>query len=470
MSLPTIRGIRKLHPDAKISILVKRKLAQLYEFEQSIDEIIIYEDGLAGKFRTIANIRERKFERAYLIQNAFDAALIAFIARIPERVGWDRDYRRFLLTHPVPYNGEDRKMHHIDYFFEIPRRFNPSISAEYPWIKVNLESRLFARDKLKNLKRPILALAPGAKYGDTKKWETSKFREIAFRFSQTYGSVLILGQSGDGLNLNMNNADQTKYGIYDLTGKTSLSELIKILSECDIVLCNDSGIMHLAYALGVPLVAIFGSTSPELTGPPKFSGRVIRADVNCSPCFKDKCSDLKCMKSIDVEIVWNALVETVPTKKAVFFDRDGTLCKDAHYLNRWEDFELFSDITSLQELKEMGYLIIGITNQSGIARGIVKEDFVREVNQLFINRYGFDDFLYCPHSPDNGCFCRKPSPGMPIIARYKHGINFKESFVVGDKEIDIELARMIGAKGVMLGRDALNLREVVELIRKDVNA
>ncbi|WP_297211014.1 MULTISPECIES: lipopolysaccharide heptosyltransferase II [Thermodesulfovibrio] len=464
MSLPAVRGIRKLHPNSKISVLVKEKIAEIFEFEKSIDEVIVYEKGLKGKLKTINRLKEGNFQRAYLLQNAFDAALLTFLAGIPERVGWNRDCRSIFLTHPVPYKGEDRKIHHINYFFEIPRRFNPSLSPDYPWINVSLEDRLSAREKLDIIKRPILAVAPGAKYGDTKKWETFKFLDIIERFSSEYGSVIVLGQRGESLSI------ENKENVYDFTGKTSITELIKLLSECDLLLCNDSGIMHLGYALGIPLVAIFGSTSPELTGPPRFAGKVIKANISCSPCFKNKCSDIKCMKSIEVDEVWDALIELLPKNKAVFFDRDGTLCKDANYLNRWEDFELFPHIEALKELKELGFIMIGVTNQSGIARGIIREDFVKEVNQLFMDRYGFDDFLYCPHHPDDRCFCRKPSPGMPMIARYKYNIDFKKSFVVGDKDIDIKLAEMIGAKGIQIGKDASNLKEVVELIKRDFHA
>ncbi|WP_353684879.1 lipopolysaccharide heptosyltransferase II [Thermodesulfovibrio sp. 3907-1M] len=462
MSLPAIRGIRKLHSDSNISLLVKEKLYDLFKWESSINEVIIYKPRIAGKIKTIKELRKKKFKRAYLLQNAFDAALISFLAGIPERVGWSRDMRGLLLTHPVPYHGEDRKIHHIDYFFEIPKRFNPSLSPDYPWINPPVEERLRAREKLKGLQRPILAVAPGAKYGDTKKWETHKFIEIVERFTEK-GSVVVFGNSAEGLQIENSS-------VYDFTGKTSLSELVCLLSECDLLLCNDSGIMHLGYATGVPLIAIFGSTSPELTGPPRFAGKVIRSNISCSPCFKNRCDYIKCMKSIDVEEVWNALLELFPSQRAVFFDRDGTLCKDANYLRRWEDFEIFPEIESLKELKDSGFLLIGVTNQSGIRRSIIEEEFVREVNRLFIDKYGFDDFLYCPHHPDEGCFCRKPNPGMPLIARYKYNIDFKKSYVVGDKQTDFELARMIGAKGIIIGKDAKNLKEVVEIIKRDMNA
>ncbi|MCX7988556.1 MAG: lipopolysaccharide heptosyltransferase II [Thermodesulfovibrio sp.] len=469
MSLPAIRGIRKLHQDAKISILAKRRVAQLFEFEKSIDEIIIYEDGLKGKIKTIKMLKEKQFKRAYLLQNALDAALLVYLAGIPERIGWDRDCRHFLLTHPVPYNEEDRKIHHIDYFFEIPKRFNPSLSPEYPWLNLPIEDRISARKELRELKRPIIAVAPGAKYGNTKKWEMFKFIEIIKKFTAKYGSVVIFGQKGEGLDFNINENEKLKDKVFDLTGKTSLSDLIKLLSECDLLLCNDSGIMHLGYALGIPLVSIFGSTSPELTGPPRFAGNVIKANVSCSPCFKNKCDHIKCMKSIEVDDVWNAILDIIPGKKAIFFDRDGTLCKDANYLNKWEDFEIFPHMETLKELKDLGFLLIGVTNQSGIARGVIQEEFVQDVNRLFIEKYGFDDFLYCPHHPDDNCFCRKPNPGMPIIARYKYKIDFKKSYVVGDKEIDMQLAQMIGARGILMGKEAKSLKEIVEIIKEDVN-
>ncbi|MEN2985308.1 MAG: HAD-IIIA family hydrolase [Thermodesulfovibrionaceae bacterium] len=280
---------------------------------------------------------------------------------------------------------------------------------------------------------------------------------------ERYGSVILVGEKGESINF-------THEAVVDLTGKTSLSELISIISECDLLLCNDSGVMHIGYATGTPLVAIFGSTSPDLTGPPKGTGRVVKSTVNCSPCFKRSCSDIKCMKTIDVDEVWNALEDILPKSKAIFFDRDGTLCKDVNYLSNWKNFEVYPEVEQLKRLKDLGFLLIGVTNQSGIARGLIREDFVNEVNRYFIEKYGFDDFFYCPHHPDEGCFCRKPNPAMAILARYKYKIDFKQSFVVGDKETDLKMAEMIGAKGVQIGKDARNLKEVIEIIERSVNA
>lgn len=138
------------------------------------------------------------------------------------------------------------------------------------------------------------------------------------------------------------------------------------------------------------------------------------------------------------------------TRRAVLFDRDGTLCEDADYLGRWEDFRELPDIESLARLKEKGFELIGATNQSGIARGLIKEDFVREVNSHFVENRGFTDFYYCPHHPDEDCPCRKPRPGMALMAQKEHGLDLKRSYVVGDTDRDMLLAKAVGARAVLV--------------------
>jgi heptosyltransferase-2 len=156
------------------------------------------------------------------------------------------------------------------------------------------------------------------------------------------------------------------------------------------------------------------------------------------------------MDLITSEEVYSAVKKMVCTKRAVFFDRDGTLCRDAHFLNRMEDLDIFSQISSLSRLRERGFSLIGVSNQSGIARGIVQESIAKQVNQIFIDQYGFDAFYYCPHHPDDHCSCRKPQPGMLIRGRKEHGIDLKRSFVVGDKDDDMILAKAVGATAILV--------------------
>jgi heptosyltransferase-2 len=156
------------------------------------------------------------------------------------------------------------------------------------------------------------------------------------------------------------------------------------------------------------------------------------------------------MTDISDDDVFEAVRSLLPTRRAVFFDRDGTLCEDAHFLNDWQNFKEFDDISSINTLISHNYLLIGISNQSGIGRGIVGEAFTREVNDFYIRERGFTDFLFCPHHPDEGCSCRKPSPEMLLEARLRHGIDLRRSFVVGDRDADMILGRTVGAKSILV--------------------
>jgi heptosyltransferase-2 len=176
------------------------------------------------------------------------------------------------------------------------------------------------------------------------------------------------------------------------------------------------------------------------------------------------------MHAIEAEDAYEAVRGLLGTKPAVFFDRDGTLCRDAHYLNNWKDFELLPGIGDLATLRERGFMLIGITNQSGIARGLVEETFVQDINRVFVETYGFTDFLYCPHGPAEHCSCRKPEPGMAVSARARHGINLQKSFVVGDKDDDMLLARAIGARGVLVRTGKQQGSEYADMVVDNLQA
>jgi len=479
MTLPALRALRKEMPEAKISLLVKPWVSPVFENNPDIDEIIIYSNehkGVIGKIKLSSMLSKKNFCGAILFQNAFDAALITFLAGIKERAGYNRDGRGTLLTTAVRVSKDEGKVHQIYYYLKLLERLG--INAEYsdPFIFLTLDERLHARKFLHDMKRPILGINPGATYGSSKRWLPERFAEVANWFiKDTDGSAVIFGNRSE-----VDIAQEIEYfvnrqhineispphlplskggqegGVLNLAGKTSLRELISLISECDVFVTNDSGPLHIAYAVGTPLVAIFGSTDPELTGPPPGANRnsnvVITPDLPCSPCFERTCkdNDMRCMYAIISDDVYFGIKEILPVKHAVFFDRDGTLCRDTGYINKYGDLGIFPEIDNVRLLKEKGFKLIGVTNQSGIARGIVNEEFVNEVNNIFIKKYGFDDFYYCPHHPDDHCPCRKPEPEMLLRARAEHRIDLKKSYIVGDKEADILLAMAVGAKGILV--------------------
>lgn len=523
MTLSALRVLKRALPEAKISLLVRPWVSPLFEKDPNVDEIIIYGDeyrGIIGKIKLARMLNKKGFCSAVLFQNAFDAAFIAFLAGIKERVGYNRDARGFLLTTAVPLPQNKLKVHHINYYLNLLEQLGIKEEYSAPYLYLSLDERLSARNVLKDMRRPVLGINPGAEYGSAKRWIPERFAEVANWFiKDTNGSVVIFGskkeediaqrieylvnqqQSEKQSTVNSQQSNSSsppesplskgvnrgveggQGGILNLAGKTSLRELISLVSECDVFVTNDSGPLHIAYAVGTPLVAIFGSTDPELTGPPPEaegnSNVVVTPSLSCSPCFERICknNDMRCMYAVTSDDVYLGIKKILPGSPAVFFDRDGTLCGDVGYLNKHDDLQIFKDINSVRLLKEKGFRLIGVSNQSGIARGLIKEDFVKEVNKIFIERYDFDDFYYCPHHPAEHCPCRKPEPGMLFRARSEHGIDLKKTFVVGDKEADMILAKAVGAKGVFVktGQDkeslsadyeAKDLREAVNWILK----
>lgn len=511
--IPAIRAVRKGFPDAQISLLVKPWVAELFKGNPDVNEIILYEEkfhGISGKMRLAMMLRAKEFNTAILLQNAFDAALIAWIAGIPERIGYSRDYRRLLLTKPVPVNRNTLKKHHVYYYLDLLKE---SLHVEPDSIEPLLylaeeemnRARKMLHSELQTHKSEILiGINPGATYGSAKRWMTERFASLIYKIiKELDGRILLFGSRAeigiadeimkeiDARNRAVSSQIRRDTScILNMTGKTSLRELAALISECDVFITNDSGPMHMASALHVPVVAIFGSTDKAATGPFGKGHKIVSKDIACSPCLEKECpvdstqyreGHLKCLADITTEDVLNALKEVLPKEKAVFLDRDGTLNEDIGYLNSFENLKIFSGTPeNLRRLKNAGFKLIGITNQSGIARGIVSEEFVQETNEYLQKTLAIDDFYYCPHHPDNGCPCRKPKPMLLRKARLEHRINLKSSYVIGDKTIDIFLAKAVGAKGilVMTGHDkeskdadfiAKNLGEAVDWILEQEN-
>jgi heptosyltransferase-2 len=482
MTLPALRALRKGLPDTNISLLVKPWVSPVFESNPDVDEIIMYADkhkSVIGKLRLSRMLSKKAFCGAILFQNAFDAAMITLLSGIKERIGYRRDGRGFLLTTAIPVPQNEKKVHQIYYYLNLIGKLGIEAEYSHPYIYLRLDERLNARDLLKDMKRPILGINPGATYGSAKRWFPERFADIGNWFMQdTGGSVVIFGGQAeidiaDEIYRNVYPEFRTSESVVSIAGKTSLRELISLISECDTFLTNDSGPLHIAYAVRTPMVALFGSTSPELTGPPEMDGDnniLITPDLPCRPCFERTCrnNDMKCMYAITPDEVYYGIKKSLPDKPAVFFDRDGTLCKDSGYINNMEHLQIFKETDSVNLLKEKGFMLIGITNQSGIARGIVDEGFVKRVNNIFISRYGFDDFYYCPHHPDDHCPCRKPEPGMLLRARAEHKVDLKKSYVVGDKEADMLLAKAVGAKAVLVQTGEAKESAYADYIAKDL--
>jgi heptosyltransferase-2 len=317
MALPALRAVRERFPDAEIAILARPYVADIYRDQEISNQLIGYDpNGLHARFsgreRLAGELRARKFDVALLLQNAFDAAWLAWRANIPERIGYARDGRSFLLTNavPVPRHGEI-PAHEKFYYLELLRRAGWLESASdqaFIGLRVAEEKRRSAGEFLceSGVRRGALriAIGAGASYGSAKCWPPSRFAEVANRLqSEAQADVILFGTSAE-LDVSKAISAEMRRTPLDLTGKTALADLPALLSQCHLFIGNDSGAMHVAAAVGLPIVAVFGPTDPLGTAPVTLRCSIVQQKPYCSPCFLRRCpTDHRCMTAVTADMV-----------------------------------------------------------------------------------------------------------------------------------------------------------------------
>jgi heptosyltransferase-2 len=307
MSIPALRALRERFPDAEISILARPWVADLYCREPFCDRLIPYSPhGWREKWNAARKLRPLKFDCAILLQNAFEAAAIALLAGIPERIGYARDGRSLLLTRaiPVPRKGEIPG-HERFYYIELLRRAG-IVDAPLRNDLVRLDCAEAARAagmerfRALGLASAIIGLSPGAAYGTAKRWLPERFADAANRLARELDASVAIFGSKDERDLCETVRGAVAAPSRNFAGETTLAEFIELAAACRVYLTNDSGAMHIASALGVPTVAIFGATDDVGTGPTGPLSRVVRESVECSPCLKRECPiDHRCMTRVD---------------------------------------------------------------------------------------------------------------------------------------------------------------------------
>ena len=297
MSLPALRAIRERFSTARISVLAKPWVADLYGREPFIDEIILYSGQ--SPWSTGHELRSRRFDCAILLQNAFEAAWIAWLAKIPTRIGYKRDGRQLLLTRAVdvPKSGEIPR-HERFYYLELLRRAGViDVMPECEAIRLNPGAS-------PNGKR-VIGVSPGAAYGTAKRWLPERFAAAAGELAAKRGASIALFGSKTERALCEEVAQLLNgHQVVNYAGQTTLTQFIDLAACCELFLTNDSGAMHIASALGVPTVAIFGATDDTTTGPTGSKAKVVRQAVDCSPCLLRECPiDHRCMTGVSAERV-----------------------------------------------------------------------------------------------------------------------------------------------------------------------
>jgi heptosyltransferase-2 len=329
--IPAMREIRRLFPKARISLLVKPWVKDIYSAVEFIDEIIEYDSsgahkGIGGLFALASDLKKRQFDAAFLLQNAFEAAFIAWRAGIPERIGYDRDARRIFLTRSCKIDPGLKNIHQAYYYMGLLS--SVGLIEAKPWdLPQPVSIRIGVREEDRSAARKILqsegihegsiviGINPGAFYGAAKRWFPERYAAVADALAQRYGaSVVIFGAAND-LRAAQEVQSNMKGSSIVLAGRTTLGQLMGLIEQCRLFITNDSGPMHIAAALDVPQLAIFGSTSEIATGPLSKNAEVIKHQVDCNPCFLRECpTDFRCMKGVTAEKVIEAAFRKLETE------------------------------------------------------------------------------------------------------------------------------------------------------------
>ena len=344
MTAPALLRLREKFPDVHITLLCPEKLADLWQRHPAVDEIISFAAG-ESVFSTGRRLRAGKFDLALVLPNSPRSALEVFLAGIPQRVGYARPWRNFFLTQavasrlgavkmrkrtvseirqlvaapqkPSTFNLQPLTGHQIHEYLHLAAALGACADPLPPQLLVAPEEVEAARKKfgLEKLTQPVFGLNPGAEYGPAKRWPVEKFIAAAKEIQQRTNCAWILfgGKSDVAITNQIESAIRNpQSAIFNLAGKTSLRELMALLKSCRVLLTNDTGPMHVAAALGTPVVVPFGSTSPDLTGPGlpgDVRNHLLKSDAPCSPCFLRECPiDFRCMNGIAVDRVVPAVL------------------------------------------------------------------------------------------------------------------------------------------------------------------
>jgi heptosyltransferase-2 len=322
MATPAVRALRRSFARTEITMLVKPWVAPVFAHSPHVDRVMLYLDGerhggITGGFRLARDLRERGFQAAVLLQNAFEAAWIAALAGIPARGGFDTDARRLLLTHPVHRTEAVRAFHHTGYYLALLRGLGIACRDDRLCLALGPEDRkgaerLLTAEGLGGQARP-LGINPSAAFGPTKQWPADRYARLADRLAEATGAPVLIFGGPEDRSLGGRVASAMRHTAVNLAGRTRLGEAMSLIERCRLFVTNDSGLMHAAAALGTPLVAVFGSTDARITGPLSSVARVVEAGLDCAPCLKARCpaGHLNCMGAIDVDRVFAACLEVM---------------------------------------------------------------------------------------------------------------------------------------------------------------
>ena len=300
MSQVICAGLRARYSDACIDVLAPAVTVKLVQRMPEVSRGILLKQqhgqlGLGYRMGLGKQLAANKYDWAIVTPNSLKSALVPFFADIPRRTGFLGEYRYFLLN-DIKLLDKKRLPRMTDRFLALIDQSGNQIIKPRLMVDEQNQARFLSREFPENPlesfldKRgvPIIGLCPGAEFGDAKKWPEQHYVELGRQLVKQGKRVWIFGSPAE-VATGKAIAEAIGEGAVNLAGRTSLLDAIDLLALCERVVTNDSGLMHLAAAIGTPVIALYGSTSPDFTPPLADDARILRLGLDCSPCFKRDC-------------------------------------------------------------------------------------------------------------------------------------------------------------------------------------
>ncbi len=303
MSLPVLAGLGRLFPQARFTVLAAPRVAPLFGAQPGVAETVPYPAG-REKWGLLWGLKGR-FDLALALPNSFESAFALWLAGVPARVGYNVDGRRLFLTVAVNERQKLAGLHTVYYYLGLLKVFGEVATFTPPTLFLKEEEVLAAQETLASgagsTSGPWVGLSPGAAYGPAKRWPPERFAALAQALIDDIGARLILLGGPEDREVAAQVKDHLAQPVLDLVGRTHLRQALGVLAQLKLLITNDSGLMHAAAALGVPLVALFGSTDPRATGPFTSRATVLYHPLPCSPCLERTCAEgYPCLTAISV--------------------------------------------------------------------------------------------------------------------------------------------------------------------------
>lgn len=320
LTQPLLRRLKAEAPEARIDVFASKWVAPVYERMPEVSALIDNpfwhgELALTRRFRLGQQLAAKSYQRAYVLPNSFKSALIPFFAAIPERIGFVGESRYGLINrrHALDKQRLPKMVDRYTLLAEtpgtdVPKRVPPLYLHSSP----ALQQAVLIELGLEQGKPPVI-FCPGAEFGPAKRWPAAHFATLARVMVERGHPVWLLGSSKDKPIADEIVAN-TPGACRNLCGVTDLSQAIDLLAQAALVVSNDSGLMHVAAALGRPLVALYGSSSPAFTPPCSDQASIVRIDIDCSPCFERQCpyKHLDCLHKLEPSRVLDACLSKLP--------------------------------------------------------------------------------------------------------------------------------------------------------------